>query len=141
MQSQASDSYLATEVMTAAPQRLQLMLIEAAIRFGQEAIRRWEANQDEEASEALIRCQQIVTELICGLNPDQNPEVVRRVASVYLYIFRTLNSAHLDRSAEKVNDAISVLEVERGTWQQVCEQLGTRRETLNESTPGMSLEI
>lgn len=128
MESNVRDNYLATEVMTATPQKLQLMLIEAALRFGHQANRCWSEGRDEEAGEALVRCQQIVTELLCGLNPDNNPELVSRVASVYLFIFRSLTVAQMQRDSEKLLDAMRVLEVERDTWRQVCEQLGSTRE-------------
>lgn len=136
----ARDNYLTTEVMTATPQKLQLMLIEAALRMGQQTIEHWKANEEEQAVETLIRCQQIITELLCGLQPDQDSELVRRVASVYLFIFRSLSVAHLERSEQKVADAMSVLEIERETWQQVCAKLGTRRDDEPSSESGLMIE-
>ncbi len=136
----ARENYLTTEVMTATPQKLQLMLIEAAIRFGRQAIECWDKSDDEAAGEALVRCQQIITELLCGLRPERDPELVRRVASVYLFIFRSLTMAHLERDRQKVVEAMSVLEVERETWQQVCEKLGTRRDDLPEQSSGLAVE-
>lgn len=121
------DTYLETEVMTAAPQKLQLMLIEAAIRQGKRARELWNEardDQDDSAGDALIRCQQIVTELLCGLNPEQDKELVRRVASIYLFVFRSLTEAHLQRDEQKLADALEVLEVERETWREVCQKLG-----------------
>jgi len=136
----ARDNYLTTEVMTATPQKLQLMLIEAALRMGQQTIEHWKANEEEQAVDTLIRCQQIITELLCGLQPDQDSELVRRVASVYLFIFRSLSVAHLERSEQKVADAMSVLEIERETWQQVCAKLGTRRDDEPSSESGLMIE-
>ncbi|MBX3415418.1 MAG: flagellar export chaperone FliS [Pirellulales bacterium] len=121
------DNYLVTEVMTATPQKLQLMLIEAALRFGHQAQVLWQEGRDDDACEAIIRCQQIVSELLCGLNPEHNPDLVRRVAGVYLFVFRGLTAAQLERDTQRLADALSVLEVERETWRQVCEQLGTTR--------------
>ncbi len=123
MQSTAGNIYLETEVLTATPVKLQLMLIEAAIRFGRQAGTLWEQGEDEAAGEALLRMQKIVGELIAGLNAEKEPELVHKVASVYLFIFRTLTAAHLHRDAEKLNDALRVLEVERDTWRQVSRQM------------------
>lgn len=125
MQTSARETYLTNEVMTATPQRLQLMLIEGAIRFARQAEAHWSAQQDSHADEALTRAEQIVSELLCGLNPDGDAELVRRVASIYLFVFRTLTTAHLQRDEVKLNDAIRVLEVERETWRQVCDRLGS----------------
>lgn len=121
------DHYLVTEVMTATPQKLQLMLIEAALRFGHQALAMWQEGRDDDALESLIRCQQIVTELLCGLNPELNPELVRRVAGVYLFIFRGLTAAQLERDTKRLADALAILEVERETWREVCEKLGSTR--------------
>ena len=137
------DNYLQTEVMTAAPQKLQLMLIEAAIRQGKQALNLWQqadAETDDRIGDTLVRCQQIVTELLCGLNPEQDRELVRRVASIYLFVFRSLTEAHLQRDQQKLVDALEVLEVERETWREVCQKLGTRRETSGQQEEGASFE-
>ena len=121
------DDYLVTEVMTAAPQKLQLMLLDAAFRLAVKAREHRRTQQAEPAGEALIRCQQIITELMCGLRPEANPELVRKVGGVYAFIFRTLVEAHLKHDATKLDEAISILELERDTWREVCTQLGSTR--------------
>lgn len=126
MQLTARDAYLTTEVTTATPQKLQLMLIEAAIRFCRQAQAQRQNDQEEQAGEAIIRCQEVISELLIGLRPDRDAELVRRVASVYVYLLRTLTLAHVERQSAALDDAIRVLEIERGTWQQVCLELGSR---------------
>ena len=117
-------SYLETEVLTAPPQKLQLMMIEAAIRFGRLAAGHWQAGENDQACEALIRAQKIVTELVNGLNRDESPELVGKMAAVYLFVFRSLMEASYQRDREKLDDALRVLEVERETWRQVCQRVG-----------------
>ena len=130
------DDYLATEVMTATPQKLQLMLIEAALRLSVKAREHWRNNQPEPAGEALIRCQQIITELMCGLRPENDPELVRKVGAIYAFVFRSLVAAHLKHDMAKLDEVISVLELERDTWRQVCAQLGSTR-TATEASDGL----
>jgi flagellar protein FliS len=121
MQLAARQNYLETEIMTATPQKLQLMLIDAAIRSGERAKQYWEENKDDEASGALIHAQEIVGELLAGLNREVDSQLSQKVASVYLFIFRSLMEATHDRDEEKLQDAMRVLSVERETWRQVCE--------------------
>ena len=121
----AGSNYLETEVMTATPQKLQLMLISAAIRNAQQARELWAVDRDEEAAEALVRCQQIVSEMISGLSPDHDQELVKKVAGLYMFVFRALVSAHLKRDETQLTEAIGVLEIQQDTWRQVCDQLGT----------------
>jgi flagellar secretion chaperone FliS len=127
MTSAARDEYLTTEVLTAAPQKLRLMLIEAALRFGRRAELHWQNRQNEAALDALIRCQEAVTQLICGLTANTESPLVRQIAAVYAFIYRTLVSAGFHHDLRKLADALRVLETERDTWSQVCEQLGTQR--------------
>ncbi len=126
MESSARNSYLVTEVMTATPQKLQLMLLDAAIRAAERARQRWLAKDDDRACEDLIHAQQIMGELIAGLDDEVDSDLVKKVASVYLFIFRSLMEANHNRDEKKLDDALKVLKVERETWRQVCEELGSK---------------
>jgi flagellar secretion chaperone FliS len=124
MHSSAHDSYLVTEVTTAPPQKLQLMLIEAAIRFAQRARLKWQSGENDQALEALVRAQRILGEMLSSLDREVDPGLVGKVASVYLFVFRRLVAANAKRDQQDLDDAIRVLEVERETWRLVCEKLG-----------------
>jgi flagellar protein FliS len=122
MDCNARDAYLEAQVMTATPQKLRLMLIDGAIRLAREAVRCWEAAKNEEAFEAIQRCRGIVAELLASVKPDDST-LASRVAEVYAFLFQTLTEAQLRRDPEKLEGAVAVLEVERETWRQVCEQM------------------
>lgn len=125
MQPSARSHYLEAEVLTATPQKLQLMLIEGAVRFVARTRLFWQEGRNDEACETLIRSQQIVTQLLAALNDQIEPEIVRRVASIYLFVFRTLVDANLHRDPAKLDEVTRVLEIERETWRQLCEKLGS----------------
>ncbi|MCC6123423.1 MAG: flagellar export chaperone FliS [Pirellulales bacterium] len=120
----ASDSYLATEVMTAAPQKLQLMLIEAAIRSVEAARRHWRENENQPAFHCLIRAQKIVGEILSSLDFEDRSDLVKNVAGIYLFILRSLMEAAADRDEKNLDDALRVLNVERETWRRICDKLG-----------------
>jgi flagellar secretion chaperone FliS len=123
MNATARDEYLTTEVLTAAPQKLRLMLIEAALRFGWRADARWKNGENEAALDDLIHAQEAVTQLISGLSANLESPLVRQVAAVYAFIYRSLVSAGFHRDPKKLADALRVLETERETWRQVCAKL------------------
>ena len=127
-------NYLATEVFTAAPQKLQLMLIEGAVRFGQQARALWQQRRDEEAGEAIIRCQEIVAQLLAGLRREEPTELTRRVAGVYVFVLNSLVAAHVNRDEQKLADALDVLTEEQATWRAVCEKLGTKQNATEAAT-------
>jgi flagellar protein FliS len=119
-----TQDYLATEVMTASPQKLRLMLIEAAIRQAQRAKQHWSQGRVEDATEAIIRCQLVVTELLAGVNREAPNGLAPKIVAVYMFLCRTLVEANLQRSEEKLDHVLEVLEVERETWRLVCHRQG-----------------
>jgi flagellar protein FliS len=123
MASAVRDDYLAGQILTAPPQRLHLLLLEGAIRFGNQALARWEGGDKQGGDEALTRCREIVAELLSGLKPSEAPELVRDVGARYLWVFRRLVEAKVERSAQNVRDVLGVLREERETWRLLCEQL------------------
>ena len=134
----ARDQYLTNEVLTATPQKLQLLLIEGALSRVQRAREFWRLQRDQEADMQLSRAQEIVTQILCNLNPEGDRELVRRIASVYLFLFRTLTSAHLERDDSKLAEFVRVLEVERDTWRQACEKWGSTQPQVDLSYLGSS---
>ncbi|HTU25326.1 MAG TPA: flagellar export chaperone FliS [Pirellulales bacterium] len=121
----AGADYLETEVMTATPQRLQLMLLEAAIRFSSQARAALEQQDAQAAFLPILRAQRVMSELLIGLKPEPQEELVRRVAGVYLFVYRSLIAANLEHSIARLDDALRVLNFERDTWREVCQQLAT----------------
>jgi flagellar protein FliS len=133
MQSSVPDSYLETEVLTATPQKRQLMLIEGAIRFIERTRHHWRAEQSEDACECLIRAQKIVTELLAGLNHEVDPKLSKKVAALYVFVFRALVDASSHRDEAKLDEALRVLEPQREAWQGVCNELGATLPPENEA--------
>ena len=122
MHSDPRSSYLESQVLTATPQKLRLMLIEAALGAARQALSYWEQQSHADANIALIRCREIISELLSAIKPDDT-ELTRNVAGIYLFLFKTLAEAQLHRDRSKVAEAIRVLEIERETWRDVCERM------------------
>ncbi len=130
----ARENYLATEVLTAPPQKLHLMLIEAAIRLVERARQHWRANQTEQATEAIVRAEDILGELLAGLNRDIQSDLAKKTAAIYLFVFRTLMEANARKDESKLDEALKVLAIQRETWREVCQRLGATEAT---AKPGM----
>jgi flagellar protein FliS len=138
MSSTGRDHYLEHEILSAAPQKLQLLLIEAAIRQAKKAQHFWSQSQDTAARQALVRAQEIVAQMLAGIQPDQSQPLVRRVVAVYSFIIRALAKAYLQHDKLSLADALRVLEIERQTWQQVCQQLSNRQTASSAPPPHIS---
>lgn len=116
------NAYLQTQILTASPQRLRLMLIEGALRDVELTARLWDEHQPEQALEALIRCRDIISELIAGIRQGESP-LAQRVLGLYLFLFQALTESQLSRDPSKLAIVRRILTAERDTWQQVCQQL------------------
>ena len=125
METSARDAYFETQILTATPQRLRLMLIEAALRRARAAIEAWQAGSDQDAKRDIGRCREIVTELIAGIEPDRSP-LARQVLGIYMFLFSSLVELQFVKDEARLVGIIRVLEEERITWQTVCEQMPDR---------------
>jgi flagellar biosynthetic protein FliS len=104
------------------------MLIDAAIRSASQARQCFEQQNNQAALTPILRTQRIMAELLTGLSPASEDGLVRRVAAVYLFIYRSLIAANLERSIARLDDALRVLQVERETWRRVCELLSAENQ-------------
>ncbi len=123
MDANARNQYLDAEVMSAAPQKLHLLLIEAIIRAIHRGKRYWQSGQNDKACETLIHAQRMVCEILGGFDREVHPDLVQRMAAVYMFVFRALVEGNRRHDEKKLDDALRVLEIERRTWQAVCEAL------------------
>lgn len=123
MAATAHDQYLATQIKTATPQKLRLMLIEGAIRWGEQTKRCWEDGNPLAGDSPFLRCHAILGELLAAARSSDVP-LARKVGSLYTYLFRTWTESLRDHDLKKAADVLSVLRMERETWRQVCAQFG-----------------
>jgi flagellar protein FliS len=122
MPASARNHYLETEVLTATPQKLHLLLIEAAMRFAERARRHWREGSGDKAFQSLILAQEAVTKMLNGLDLQDASSLVQEIASVYNFIFRSLVEANRRHDERKLDEALRVLSIQRETWRLVCQQ-------------------
>jgi flagellar secretion chaperone FliS len=121
MQPSARDNYLKTAVATASPEKLHLMLIDAAIRHVERAQQSREAGRPEEGLAEITHAQEVVNYLIGSMDHQSGSELVKKVTGVYLFVFRRLVDAGLNSDGQLLADALRILQIERETWRLVCE--------------------
>lgn len=112
--------YLETQIATATPQKLRLMLIEGAIRHANAALEHWEQGRNEDGLASITRCRAIAAELLEGVRND-GTELTQRVIAIYTFLFETLHEAEFQRDVTRLADVLKVLQEERITWKQVCQ--------------------
>ncbi|MDR2172167.1 MAG: flagellar export chaperone FliS [Planctomycetaceae bacterium] len=130
----ARNNYLQAEVSTATPQKLQLLLVEAAIKNIHRTKQAWHDARYDVGIEALTVAQDIISEILCSLDMEGNPAIAKQLASIYLFIFRRLAEGGMWHDETKLDDALRVLNSERETWRQVCDKFGSSTSPTNNIT-------
>jgi len=134
MMHQPSTQYLKTQIMTAPPEMLQLMLWDGAIRFaeqGKEAIVR----KDIEGSyKSLLRAQKIIIEMTTTLRHDASPDLCGKLAALYNFMYRRLVDANLTKDPVAVDDALKVMRHQRETWAMLMDKLAKERAQAAQAT-------
>ena len=126
-QNPSANAYLRTQVMTASPERLQLMLYEGAIRFSEHAKQAIADGDIEAAHHNLLRAQRIITELISALRPEVDAALCENMASLHSFVYRCLIQANMERDVQAVEDALRILYIQRDTWQALIAKAAEER--------------
>lgn len=129
MASPSENPYLRDAVLTATPEQLQLMLYDGVIRYATQARDSIDHNEHEQSYDRLTRAQHIVLEMQNGLNYDVNPELCKRVASIYTFLYHKLVDACVNRDTGAIDDALRVLRIERETWQILVDKVNKAADT------------
>jgi flagellar protein FliS len=106
--------YRQQSVMTASPGELTLMMYNGCIRFIKQAIQHIKDKDVEGAHNAIIRVQDIVSELMLSLNMDY--QVSDNLMSLYDYIFRRLVEANTKKDTEILEEVLGLITELRDTW-------------------------
>lgn len=123
MTTRSADAYLRTQILTAPPEKLQLLLYDGAIRFATQGRRKLVEGDYESSCLFLVKAQNIVLELLCGLRPEHDAALCGRMAALYSFIYHKLLDANVNRSPEAVDDALKILSIQRRTWLELLEKL------------------
>jgi flagellar protein FliS len=106
--------YRQQSVMTASPGELTLMMYNGCIRFIKQAIQHIKDKDVEGAHNAIVRVQDIVSELMLSLNMDY--QVSDNLMSLYDYIFRRLVEANTKKDTEILEEVLGLITELRDTW-------------------------
>lgn len=115
MPGDAYRAYKDTQVTTASPGELLLLLYDGAIRFGNQAVQRLNEGKAEEAHRLLLRTQDIVAEMSASLDFDQ--ELAHSLYQLYSYMFGRLVEANVKKDPKPVSEVVELLRSLREAWE------------------------
>jgi flagellar secretion chaperone FliS len=127
MNQPGANQYLRTKVLTATPEQLQMMLYDGALAFCQQAKGALTEKNYEQSYSLISRVQKIVVELNCSLKHEVAPELCQRLSALYLYAYKKLVEANIQRTIAALDEAANVLRYQRETWAMLMEQMGKQK--------------
>lgn len=121
------NAYLHSRVMSARPEELRMMLLDAAVVAATQARDGLAAKDFERSFNGVSRCRDIIVELMSGVRDEPDAELAKNVRALYAYIFQELTEARSTKDAARMEKVVGLLEYERETWGLLLGQLGLRR--------------
>ncbi|MBO2944840.1 flagellar export chaperone FliS [Paenibacillus sp. F411] len=111
---QALNTYFNTQVTTATPGELTLMLYNGCVKFLKLALKNMEAGDYEQKNNYLIKATNIIDELLITL--DMKYEISQSLSSLYVYIKELIIKANVKSNHEPLLESIQLVTELRDTW-------------------------
>lgn len=127
VESNPANAYLRTKVLTASREELRLMLLDGAIKFALQGREGLSARNYEASYNGISQCRNIVLELLTTIKPEFDPELCDRVKAIYTFLYTELVEASLQKSVEKLDGVIKILQYERETWAMLMSKVASEK--------------
>jgi len=130
-------AYRQTSVKTASQGRVIVMLYDEAIRQLDTAVKLLDDNskQLDKVNNAVLKAQDVVTELMVSLDMDQGGDIAQNLFRLYLYFNDTLRDANFKKDSEAMRKVRTLLANLRDAWKQI------ENTAVSRPTPASGLNI
>lgn len=112
------NAYKKNQVNTATSEQLVLMLYDGARKFTRQAIKSLQDGDMQAAHHHLIRAQDIIAELMCGVNLSAG-EIAEKYLYFYRYMQGQLIQANLKKDSQYAQEVLVMLDELRSAWAQI----------------------
>ena len=116
------DSYKKTQIETASPEALILMLYDGALRFIANAEEASEKKNLEGIHNSLVRVQAIIAELLACLNKEKGGEIAVNLERLYIFFLGRLADANISKDLKQVREIKPLIEDLRKSWAEMMKQ-------------------
>ncbi|MBF0545313.1 MAG: flagellar export chaperone FliS [Candidatus Riflebacteria bacterium] len=110
------DSYKRTQVESATPEALILMLYDGALRFMNQAEEAFAEKNPEKINNLLLRVQAIFSELLVCLDKPKGGEIAKNLERLYVFFLERLSEANIQKNPEPMRKIRPLVEDLRQTW-------------------------
>jgi flagellar protein FliS len=125
-----SSSYKETKVKTAGQGQLIVMLYDEAIKQLTKAVELLQMNQNEkkdpgkieQIAKAVMKTEEIITELAVSLDFDQGGEISKNLFALYTWFNRELVEANISQDIKRILSVKDMLGELRNSWSTIAGQ-------------------
>lgn len=110
--------YQQTQVQTASPEKLLIMLYDGAIQFLNKARMAMQNKDIEGTHNNILGAQRIISEFMNTLNLEAGGEVAQNLYNLYEYLHYRLVQANIKKDVEMVDEVLVHLKDLKQTWEQ-----------------------
>ena len=119
-------SYKETQIKTATPGKLILMLYDGAIRHLNQALQDMdnEHRRYDSISNSLIKAQDIIAELMISLDFERGGEIAKNLFGLYVFMNRRLLDGNIKKEKAPLEEVKTLLIELRAAWAEVADKAG-----------------
>jgi flagellar protein FliS len=121
-------SYKETQIKTATPGKLVVMLYDGAVKHLSLALENLNSRHHsyDKVSGELVRTQDIITELMVSLDFERGGEVARSLFNLYMWMNRQLLDGNIRKDTAPLESVRSLLLELRSAWAEMAEKAGAQ---------------
>lgn len=129
--------YQQTQIQTATPEKLLIMLYNGAINFLNKAKVYIEQKDYAQTNTFLLKAQAIISEFMNTIDWDPNPEFAQNLYSLYEFMNNTLIQANINKDSEKIDVVIDLLKTLKSAWEEAAIKVAKERELQSQEEGGI----
>jgi flagellar protein FliS len=141
----ALSTYKETRIKTASQGQLIVMLYDEAVKQLDRALellalndtRKKTPGKIEQISKAVMKTEEIITELMVSLDFDQGGDIAQNLFSLYNWFNRELLEANIKHDGERIRGVRNQIDELRSAWQEVAAK--NAAETANREVTGINI--
>jgi flagellar protein FliS len=141
----ALSTYRETRIKTASQGQLVIMLYGEAVRQLDQAVNLLELNDSgkkdpgriEKIGKAVVKTQEIVSELMVSLDFEQGGEIAKNLFSLYTWFNRELMEANIEQDARRLGNIRNQINELREAWEAIVAT--NAAETYNHEVVGVNI--
>ena len=125
------NAYRETHIKTASQGQIIIMLYDEAIRQLDKAVGLLKdgSRRYDQVNSAIIRAQDMVTELMVSLDFDKGGDIAQGLFSLYMFFNQHMMEANLKKDARMLGTVRGHLNELRGAWNQIVNKPGSGRQS------------